>query len=202
MEPLAVGYHAASQSGVKAGKTAAILGSGCIGLVTLLSLKSMGLTDITVIDIMENRLEKAKELGATQVINASKVDPIQTLHAIIGDGADFTFETAGNEKTLLQIAKMTKRGGIITLVGYTSKGIAPLNVNWIIDNEQTIKTVFRYRNHYPAIIKAVSEGRIPIKKIATDIFEFEDIQRGMEYAIQHKELVTKAIIRINPDADK
>ena len=200
MEPLAVGFHAASQSGAYVGKSVAILGSGCIGLVTLLSLRSMGIKDITVVDILDNRLQKAKELGAKHIINASDTDPVQKLQEITGGGADFTFETAGNETTLMQIPKMTKRGGTITLVGYTSKGIAQMNVNWIIDNELTIKTVFRYRNHYPTIIKAVSEGLIPLKKIATDIFSFEDIQKGMEYAIEHQDTVTKAIIKINPEA--
>ncbi len=197
MEPLAVGFHAASQSGAKVGKSVAILGAGCIGLATMLSLKSMGVNDITVIDLMENRLEKARSLGAKHTINAGTCDPITELLDITGGGADYTFETAGNETTLLQIAKMTRRGGTITLVGYTSKGIAPLNVNWIIDNEMTIKTVFRYRNHYPTIIKAVAEGLIPLKEIASDIYDFSEIKKGFDYAIQHKDIVTKAVIKIS-----
>ncbi|WP_334105246.1 NAD(P)-dependent alcohol dehydrogenase, partial [Muricomes intestini] len=200
MEPLAVGFHAVRQSGAFAGSTAVILGSGCIGLVTMLSLLSIGIKDITVVDVMQNRLDKALELGAAHVINASKCDPVEKVREITCSGADFTFETAGNSSTLFQIAKMTKRGGTITLVGYTSSGRAELNINWIIDNEMTIKTVFRYRNLYPTIIKAVSDGIIPLRKIASDIFEFKDIQKGMEYAIHNKSHITKAVIRINPNA--
>ncbi len=197
MEPLAVGFHAASQAEVKVGKSAVILGAGCIGLMTLLSLKSMGVQDIIVVDIMQNRLEKALSLGATHIINASTCDPVEKLLTLTDHGADYSFETAGNETTLMQIAKMTKRGGTITLVGYTAKGTAKLNVNWIIDNEMTIKTVFRYRNHYPTIIKAVSEGSIPLHKITTDIFDFDDIQKGFEYSIEHKDIITKAIIKLD-----
>ena len=167
----------------------------------MLSLLSMGVKDITVVDVMQNRLDKALELGAAHVVNASECDPVAKVIELTGGGADFSFETAGNATTLFQIAKMTKRGGTITLVGYTSSGKAELNVNWIIDNEMSIKTVFRYRNHYPTIIKAVSDGIIPLKKIASDIFEFSDIQKGMEYAIHNKNAVTKAVIRINPDAE-
>ncbi len=197
MEPLAVGFHAATQSEAKVGKSVVILGAGCIGLVTMLSLKAMGITDITVIDLMENRLEKARQLGAKFTINARDCDPVAKILEITNGGADFTFETAGNETTLMQIAKITKRGGTITLVGYTSKGTATLNVNWIIDNEMIIKSVFRYRNHYPTIIKAVSEGLIPLKKIATDIFDFDDIKKGFDYTIHHKDIVTKAVIKIS-----
>ncbi|MCU6762336.1 Sorbitol dehydrogenase [uncultured Roseburia sp.] len=200
MEPLAVGYHAANQSGAKPGARAVILGAGCIGLVTMLSLKCRGIQDITVVDLMPNRLEKARELGAAHVINAGTCDPVEEVLRLTQGGADYVFETAGNAATIYQTAKMTRRGGTITLVGYTSSGEAVMNVNWIIDNEITIKTVFRYRNIYPSIIKAVSQGLIPLKKIASDIFEFEDIQKGMEYAIHNKDTVTKAVIRIHPDA--
>ncbi len=202
MEPLAVGYHASNQSGATAGSSAVILGAGCIGLVTMLSLISKGIRDITVVDLMANRLEKAKELGAAHVINPADGDPIEAVLKITGQGADYVFETAGNATTIYQTAKMTKRGGTITLVGYTSSGDAKMNVNWIIDNEITIKTVFRYRNIYPTIIRLVSDGIIPLKKIASDIFDFDDIQKGMEYAIHHKDIVTKAVIKINPDAEK
>lgn len=202
MEPLAVGFHAAKQSGACVGSSAVILGSGCIGLMTMLSLRTMGVKDITVVDMMQNRLEKARELGAAHIVNPKDGDPVAKVRELTNGGADFTFETAGNETTLYQTAKMTKRGGTITLVGYTSSGDAKMNVNWIIDNEMNIKTVFRYRNHYPAIIKAVSEGSIPLRKVASDIFDFEDIQKGMDYAIHHKDKVTKAVIRINPDAER
>ena len=69
IEPLAVGMHAAMQGGARLGQTAVVTGAGCIGLVTLLSLKAMGVSRVIVADIMEKRLEKALELGADAVIN-------------------------------------------------------------------------------------------------------------------------------------
>lgn len=73
IEPLAVGFHAAFQGEAKIGQRAVVTGSGAIGLVTLLALKSLGLNEIHVVDIMDNRLAKAKELGATAVINGKHV---------------------------------------------------------------------------------------------------------------------------------
>ena len=52
-----------------------------------------------------------------------------------------------------------------------------MNINWIVDNEMTIKTVFRYRNHYPTIIKAVADGTIPLKQVATDILNLKIYKR-------------------------
>lgn len=65
IEPLAVGFYAAKQGNAHAGQSSVVLGAGCIGLVTLLALKTMGLTEVYVVDIMQNRLDKALELGAT-----------------------------------------------------------------------------------------------------------------------------------------
>lgn len=200
MEPLAVGMHAAIQSGIRVGSKAVILGAGCIGLVTMLSIKSMGVRDVIVVDIMKNRLKRALELGASEVVDASETDSVSKVQELTGGGADFVYETAGSEATMFQTAKMVKRGGTITLVGYTRDGIAKMNVNWIIDNEITIKSVFRYRNIYPIIIEAVSTGTIPLKELASDIYDFKDIQAAMDNAIDHKDRVTKCLVRINPDA--
>ncbi len=65
IEPLAVGFYAAKQGDAHAGQSSVVLGAGYIGLVTLLALKTMELTEVYVVDIMQNRLDKALELGAT-----------------------------------------------------------------------------------------------------------------------------------------
>ena len=196
MEPLAVGFHAAGQSGIRVGAKAVVIGAGCIGLVTMLSIKSMGVGEVIVVDLIQNRLDRAIELGASKVVNASEVDAVQKVLELTNGGAEYIFETAGSEVSIFQTAKMVKRGGTITLVGYTKDGIAKMNVNWIIDNEVTIKTVFRYRNIYPMAIEAVSKGIIPLKKLASDIYEFKDIQTAMEHSIKNKDKVIKCLIKI------
>ncbi|RCX16103.1 L-iditol 2-dehydrogenase [Anaerobacterium chartisolvens] len=200
MEPLAVGMHAVMQSGIRVGSNAVVIGAGCIGIVTMLSLKSMGIRNITVVDLVKSRLDRALELGAANIVDASETDAVKKILELTCDGAEFVFETAGSEVSIFQTAKMVKRGGTITLVGYTKDGTAKMNVNWIIDNEVTVKTVFRYRNIYPLVIEAVSGGIIPLRKIASDIYDFNDIQTAMENAINNKDTVMKCVVRISPDA--
>ena len=77
IEPLAVGFHAAIQGGARAGQTAVVMGAGCIGLVTMMALKAMGVSKVYMVDIMEKRLQKAMELGADGVINGSKTDAVE-----------------------------------------------------------------------------------------------------------------------------
>ena len=72
IEPLSVGFYAANQGEVQTGDTVVILGAGCIGLVTLLACKAHGAGQMFVVDLVDARLEKAKELGATAVINSKE----------------------------------------------------------------------------------------------------------------------------------
>ena len=83
IEPLAVGFHAAIQGGAKAGQTAVVMGAGCIGLVTMMALKAMGVSRVFVVDIMEKRLQKALELGADGVINASQTDAVEEVKKLM-----------------------------------------------------------------------------------------------------------------------
>lgn len=199
IEPLAVGFHAVTQSEAKLGSSAVVLGAGYIGLVTMLCLKAAGVRDVVVVDVMENRLDVVRSLGA-HALNASDPGHLFTeLEATFPRGADYVFETAGNAVTMDQAIKLVKRGGTITFVGYTKDGRADLNVNLLIDKEVTIKTVFRYRNIYPRAIAAVSSGAIPLRDITYDVYSFADIQTGVDYAVHHKGEVTKCVICLAPE---
>lgn len=195
IEPLAVGFHAVSQSGVKAGQSAVVLGSGCIGLVTLMVLKMIGVSEVYVVDMIEKRLAMAKELGATKVLKADEVDVEKTIKELTGNGADAVFETAGNKITTLQTAHLVKSGGVVTIVGMGVDPVIPYDISALVWKEATIKTVFRYRNLYPTAIKAVEAGLIPLKKIATHYFDFTNLKEAIDYNIANKNDVIKAVIK-------
>lgn len=197
IEPLSVGFHAANQGDVKVGESVVILGAGCIGLVTLLACKAHGAGNIIVADIVDARLEKAKELGATHVINSKEVDALEEIARLTdGKGADKVFETAGSPVTIAQTAFAVKRGGTITLVGLSAQEEINYNFAQIMDKEAEIKSVFRYRNIYPKAIEAVAAGTIDVNGIVTHEFELENIQEAFEEAINNKTDLVKAVIKI------
>jgi L-iditol 2-dehydrogenase len=197
VEPLAVGMHAAAQGNVKLGDSVVILGSGCIGLVTLLACKAYGATDITVVDVMPKRLEYAMKLGATRVINAREEDAVAKMDEITkGNGVDVVIETAGSKITIKQTAYLVKRGGTIVLVGMAPEDIIEYNFAKIMAKEASIQSVFRYRNIYPKAIKAISEGIIDVSGIVTHEFDFEDTAKAFDFVINNKNDVVKAVIKI------
>lgn len=195
IEPLAVGFHAASQGGARIGQSAAILGAGCIGLVTMMTLRAMGVTEIYMSDIMPKRLEKAKELGASAVYKADSVDVAKSINeATGGRGVDMVFETAGSRAATQQTVELVSRGGRIVLVGVAPDATFPFDFGQLISKEAGINTVFRYRNMYPPAIKAVAKGLIPLGNIVTDVFKFNEIDKAMKYSIENKKDVVKGVI--------
>ena len=197
IEPLAVGFHAAMQGGARAGQTAVVMGSGCIGLVTMMALKAMGVSKVYVVDIMEKRLEKALELGADGVINGKEKDAVEEVMKLTdGRGCDLVIETAGTQITTVQAMRMTKKGATIVLVGYSKTGEMTLPISMALDKELTFKTVFRYRHIYPMAIEAVAAGKVNLKGIVTDIFSLDEVQKAMDYSVNNKADVVKAVIRI------
>ncbi|MEF2694379.1 MAG: NAD(P)-dependent alcohol dehydrogenase [Blautia wexlerae] len=197
IEPLSVGFYASEQGGVKNGDTVVILGSGCIGLVTLLACKAHGAGKIIVADLVEARLQKALELGATEVINSGKEDALKKIKELTnGRGADVVFETAGSPVTIAQTPFIVRRGGMITLVGISAKEEINYNFAQIMDKEATIKSVFRYRNIYPKAIAAVSGGAINVEGIVTHEFDLDHIQEAYDEAVNNKTDLVKAVIKV------
>lgn len=197
IEPLAVGFHAANQGSAQVGQTAVVFGAGCIGLVSMMALKAEGVTKVYVVDIMQKRLDKALELGATDVVNSKDMDVLKEIKRLTeGCGADLVIETAGMEITTRQAIHITKKGATIVLVGYSKSGEMTLPLSLALDKELTFKTVFRYRHIYPMAIEAVASGKVNLKGIVTNIFDFDDIQNAMDSSVRDKANIVKSVVRI------
>lgn len=196
IEPLAVGMHACELSNAKLGQNAVILGSGCIGLVTLMALKARGVSEVYVSDILDKRLAKAKELGATRVFNSKTEDLEAFIKTLPGGGVDQVYECAGNRITTLQSCRLIKRAGKVTLVGVSPEPVLEMDLATLNAMEGTVYSVYRYRNLYPSAISAVSNGLIPLKEIVSHTYDFKDVIEGVDYNVNHKEDVIKAVIKM------
>ena len=197
IEPLAVGFHAANQGGAHIGQKAVVFGSGCIGLMCLLALKAEGVTEVYVVDVIDKRLEKAKELGAAGVINSSKEDAVERIMELAGGyGVDLAIDTAGADVTINQGIRMVKPGGTIVCVGYSRSGKVTLDMSVALNKEITFRTVFRYRHIYPMAIAAVSSGLINLRNVVTDTFTLDEIQEAMVKSVNDKVNIVKAVIEV------
>lgn len=196
VEPAAVGIHAAKMAGEILGKSVVILGAGCIGLMTLLACKLKGATKIIVIDVLDNRLEKALSLGAHVALRGD--DPLLTekVKNLVGEyGADVVFETAGSSFTANKALELVKRRGRILIVGSIANAVA---VEFLkINREVSIQTVFRYANDFNTTINAIANGEFDVNAIADKFFDYQDVQQAFEFSVNNKKELIKGVIKVN-----
>lgn len=194
VEPLSVGFHAAEQGAAGYGKKTVILGAGCIGLMTIMACKMMGVTDIIVVDLYDSRLEMAKRAGANKVINASRLSVNEAVRQEYPTGADLVFETAGSLHTTKQTGAIVKADGTIVLVGNTHEEV-PYDFFEIMNKEITVRCVFRYRNSYAKVIDAISKGLVRPRDIVTNEYTFEETDKAFQESVKNKREIVKAVIK-------
>ena len=196
IEPLAVGLSAAERGDVTLGQTVVILGAGCIGLLTMLSCRARGAARILVADLFENRLEKAKELGADVCVNTKETDIREAVSAFTGgEGADVVFETAGSVVTAEWTPYLVRRAGVVVMVGNVNAP-ASIDLMELMYKDSEIRTIYRYRNNFQTALNAVSAGRIPIRSIISAEYEFAQTNDAFRACLDKKAEITKVVVKV------
>ena len=117
VEPAAVAMHAINLTPVELGDTAAVVGTGMIGLFIVQLLKLSGCSRVIAVDIDDEKLELAGQLGATHLINPDKTGVDAILSLTEGRGADAAFEAVGTGPAVNTAVNTLRKGGTLTLVG-------------------------------------------------------------------------------------
>jgi L-iditol 2-dehydrogenase len=197
IEPLAVGFHAANRGEAHVGQQAIVFGAGCIGLMTMMALRAEGISRVYVVDVMDKRLAKARELGAVGVINAKQADVVEAARELSGGaGFDLAIETAGTEVTTRAAIEVVKKGSNVVLVGYSASGEMKLPTSLVLDKELNLKGIFRYHHIYPMAIDAVAGGKVNPKGVVSNVFAFDDLQNAMDSSLANKAEIIKGVIKL------
>ncbi|XP_036328901.1 sorbitol dehydrogenase-like [Rhagoletis pomonella] len=201
LEPLAVGVHACRRAGVGLGSKVLVLGAGPIGLVTLLTAQAMGADQITITDLVQNRLDVAKELGATHTLLMDKDDSVEEIakqiHQIMGVEPDKTIDCCGAESTTRLSIFATRSGGCVVIVGMGSPEPKIPLIN-ALAREVDIRGVFRYCNDYPAALALVATGKVNVKRLITHHFDITETAKAFETARYGHGGAIKVMIHVQP----
>ena len=175
VEPTAVAVQAVKEGGLQPGQTAVIFGAGPIGLVTIIAAKAQGASKIVVFDLSEERLEKAKIVGATHVFNSGKVNPLEVMKEIEPEGFDVSFEVAGVEITLNQAIKITKSRGMVVIVSIFPKPVSFDPMDLTASGVKITSTLAYEPEVFQKTIDLMASGDIDAKEIITSRIELEEI---------------------------
>jgi len=194
LEPLSVGVHACKRGGVKAGSHVLITGAGPIGLVALLVARASGATKIVVTDVMDNRLEVAKKLGADAVFRADSPNVVDQIKAF--SSITQAIECSGAEPALILAIRATSPGGKILTIGRSAKPTQNVPLYEASDKEIDILGSFRYHDTYPSALDLVASGLVNVKPLVTHHFSLAQAQEAFEVAEVGKDGAIKVAIQV------
>lgn len=174
---------------VKPGSSVAVFGMGGVGLSAVMGARAVGAYPIVAIDRMDDKLQLAREVGATHTINAVKEDPVEATRSVTRGGADYTFESVGNAEVLIKAYQATRRGGSTITVGLPApdKMFTVPAVSLTLE-ERTIKGSYMGssvpRRDIPRYIGMYQAGILPVDKLHTHTLKLEEINEGFDRLAQ------------------
>jgi L-iditol 2-dehydrogenase len=162
-EPLAVALHAVTRTPIPLMGTVAIVGSGAIGLLTMLAARLAGAGKIIVTDRIPHRLEMAEELGADLAINIQEQDAVQSiLDYTNGVGVDCAIEAVGLSASVQQAHQITRNGGHVTWIGNNERMIE-LDMQEVVARELTVSGTYGFSAEFAKAIDVIASGRLNIE---------------------------------------
>ena len=170
---------------IPAGASVAIIGCGGVGLSALQGARITGAGKIIAIDAQPWKFDLARDLGATDCVNAREGDPVAAVQALTGGGADFVFECIGLVPTVQQAVAMTGRGGTTVLVGVVPvTELVSISAADLTLQEKKITGSYmgsnRFRFDMPKYIDFYLDGRLRLDEMISSRIPLEDVNHAFD----------------------
>jgi aryl-alcohol dehydrogenase len=180
------------------GSSLAVFGAGAVGMCAVMAARVAGCTTIIAVDMKDNRLRVAQELGATHIINAAVTDPVQEIQRITKGGVNYSFESTGVTKVIRQAVDALRPLGVCGMVGQVPPGEEVSLDPWTILLGRTLRGIIQGdaipQILIPQIVELYLQGRFPIDRLIK-YYSLEKINKAA--ADSEQGAVIKAVLRPN-----
>ena len=176
---------------VPAGSTIAVVGLGGVGLSTVLAGVLAGAERIIAVDVHDEKLSLAREIGATHTFRASDEDCVQAVRELTGGGVDFAFEMTGVTRGMKTAYDLVRRGGeMVTASLPPTKDEVALNAYDLVSGEKTVRGCYMGscvpKRDIPRFLRLYKRGRLPVRKLMDAFIELDDINEGFDRLAEGK----------------
>lgn len=162
VEPISISLHALNLTSLGLHDTAMVVGSGMIGLFMVQIVRAAGCSQVIAVDLEDHKLELAKRLGATTVLNPRRDDIPSVVRGLTeGRGADVAFEAVGITATVKTAVESVRKGGTVTLIGNIAPSIE-LPLQWVVTRQIRLQGSCGIRGEYPAALSMIEKGIIHV----------------------------------------
>jgi L-iditol 2-dehydrogenase len=140
-----------------------------IGSVTLQAAKAAGCTRIIAVDVEEAKLERARTIGATDVINPTTTDVPAAVRALTGGrGADVAFECVGYAAPVTTAIESVRKGGMVTLVGNLAPSIE-MPLQYVVTRQIRLQGSCASNGEYPQCIDLMTRGIVQVAPLISAV---------------------------------
>ncbi|WP_420541858.1 zinc-binding dehydrogenase [Rubrobacter calidifluminis] len=169
---------------LRAGESVAVVAMGGVGSNIVHIASAFGASRVIAVDVVGEKLEGARELGATETVNASESDPVERVREITGgEGVDVSFEALGRPETFAQALGMIRDGGRMVAVGIApGESTAAVPITQLVRRSQRIVGSYgaRTRADFPDILGLAGRGFINPQRTVTRKYQLEEAARAYE----------------------
>jgi alcohol dehydrogenase len=174
---------AVNSAEVVEGDRVVVFGLGGVGLAALLGAKMAGAAEIVAVDMVEEKLEHARRLGATPIHAGEGV--VEAVREATGGGGDKVIETVGNARVLAQAYEATRRGGTTVTVGLPHpEQRLDIQAVSLVTEERTLKGSYLGScvpdRDIPKFVQAYQDGRLPVQELLTHRITLDEINLGFD----------------------
>jgi D-xylulose reductase len=197
VEPFAIGMQAAARAKIKPGDVALVTGSGPIGLMCALSALAGGCATVFITDLVEEKLQIAARYENIKPLLIPRDDVSEHLKAATeGWGADVVFECAGAAASIQTALDAVAPAGCVVWVGMPVDPV-PVDIVLAQSKEIRMETVFRYANMYDRAIALIGSGKVDLKPLISETFDFEESIKAFDRAVEARPTDVKIQIKVS-----
>lgn len=183
---------------VAPGTSAVVIGCGGVGLNTIQGCALAGAATIIAVDLMDNKLEYAKQFGATHTINPGKQDLVKTVRSLTeGRGADYAFEVIGLGKTIEQAYACARQGGVTIVVGAPSReDTVTIPASSLLTEKEIKGSLYgsaRPRVDMPRLIDLYMKKKLKLDELVSRTYSLDEVNDAMT-ALEKGEVARSVVV--------
>ena len=178
-EPVSGSLHAVERCGLRLGDFVAVVGCGTIGSLAMQHCLNKG-AEVLVADPDAHKLDVARALGVQHAVDPSRADLAKTVKELTGGiGADCVIEAVGLGETLASTTRLVRRGGTITLIGWSGEKSDAFDLTSLTLDELTVHGTLGFCNDFPVALRLMSSGKVKIAPIISHRMPFTQAERAI-----------------------
>ncbi|WP_411380066.1 Zn-dependent oxidoreductase [Pseudomonas sp. MPB26] len=197
VEPYTIALNVLDRMQPEPGDSLLIYGAGVIGLTLVQMARALGMTDITVTDVLDTRLEAARALGASRTLNGKDVDVEATMRELTqGEGVPLIVDAACIPALMPQMVRLASPAGRIGLLGFNTVPSDLVQLE-MIKKELTLVGSRLNNRKFPKVMELIASGKLQVRELISHRVSFDEMPGAIDLIENHPEQTRKVLVELS-----